>query len=256
MKAVIFAGGLGTRMSELTKETPKPMVRLGEEPILWHIMKTYSAYGVTEFIICGGYRQDVIKQYFSEYLQKMQDVTFDLDTGEIIFHTRSTENWKVTIVDTGLNTGTGGRLAKIKSYVHNSTFFCTYGDGVANINIDSLLKCHQKSSKALTITVHQPTGKLGVVDINESGNVFGFIEKPKNGGVWINAGFFVCDPIIFEFIENDHEMFEKEPMDRLVSQGLVNSYKHEGFWKPMDTLKDNLELNRLWEEKSAPWKIW
>jgi len=256
MKAVIFAGGLGTRMSELTKETPKPMVRIGDEPILWHIMKIYSSYGVRDFIVCAGYRQEVIKKYFSDYHLKMQDATFDLRSGEVKFLSESVENWTVTVIDTGLETGTGGRLRRIEEYIGDNRFFCTYGDGVADIDLSSLLKCHIESKKALTISVHEPTGKLGVVDIDDTGNVNGFIEKPRLGGSWINAGFFVCEPEIFEYIKDDREMFEKQPMTKLVSAKKVNSYRHKGFWKPMDTLKDNLELNDLWIKNKAPWRVW
>lgn len=256
MKAVIFAGGYGTRLSERTDAIPKPMVEIGGQPILWHIMKIYSHYGVDDFIICAGYKQYVIKEFFANFFLHNSDVTFNLGDNSLQIHNCHSEKWRVTVVDTGLNTMTGGRLKRVQEYVGDDTFFLTYGDGVADIDIATTLAHHQQAGKALTMTVYQPQGKLGVVDIDEDNNVRGFIEKPRSGNSWINAGFFVCEPSVFDVLEGDHEMFEQQPMKRLVEHNQVNSYKHLGFWRPMDTLHDNKELNRLWDSDNAPWKIW
>lgn len=256
MKAVIFAGGYGTRLSERTDAIPKPMVEIGGRPILWHIMKIYSHYGVNDFVICCGYKQQVIKDYFANFFLYNSDVTIDLSNNTMDIHTTSSENWRVTLVDTGLDTYTGGRLKRIQKYVGDERFFLTYGDGVADIDILRTLDEHQKAGKVLTMTVFQPQGKLGVVDIEEDNNVRGFIEKPKSGNNWINAGFFVCEPQVFDVLEGDHEMFEQQPIQRLVEKNQINAYKHQGFWRPMDTLHDNKELNKLWDQNAAPWKKW
>lgn len=256
MKAVIFAGGFGTRLSERTEAIPKPMVEIGGMPILWHIMKIYSHYGVSDFIICCGYKQYVIKEFFANFFLHNSDVTFSLRDNGMHIHNSHSENWNVTLVDTGLNTLTGGRLKRVRDYIGNEPFYLTYGDGVADINIADTLKSHIESGKSLSMTVYQPQGKLGVVDLDDSDNVYGFIEKPKNGNNWINAGFFVCNPSVFDVLEGDHEMFEQAPMRRLVEMGQVHAYRHQGFWRPMDTLYDNKELNKLWEQGNAPWKCW
>lgn len=256
MKAVILAGGYGTRMSEATNLIPKPMVEIGGKPILWHIMKIYNSYGINEFIVCCGYKQYVIKEYFANYFRHNCDLTVDLSDNSIKIHNNNSEDWKVTLVDTGLNTMTGGRVKRIKEYVKDESFLLTYGDGVADVNIDQALKLHNKSGKILSMMAYQPSGKLGVLDINEEGLVNSFKEKPSESGTWINAGFFVCEPNIFKYLDGDHEMFEREPMQRIIAEKELNAYKHNGFWKPMDTLRDNRELNKLWDENKAPWKIW
>ena len=256
MKAVILAGGLGTRLSEVTNLIPKPMVEIGGKPILWHIMKIYSYYGINDFIICCGYKHYVIKEYFANYFRHNSDMTVDLSTNSIQIHANYSEHWKVTLIDTGLNTMTGGRIKRIQSYVGNETFCLTYGDGVADINVAKTIELHRKAGKTLTITAFQPGGRLGVLDISPDGTLQSFIEKPEDTGTWINAGFFVCEPGIFDVLDNDMEMFEKEPMQRLVLQKRIHVYKHTGFWKPMDTLRDNTELNDMWNKGVAPWKMW
>lgn len=256
MKAVIFAGGYGTRLSERTDSIPKPMVEIGGRPILWHIMKIYSSSGVNDFVICCGYKQQVIKDYFANFFLYNSDVTLDLSNNSMEIHNSTSENWRVTLVDTGLDTFTGGRLKRVEPYVGRERFFLTYGDGVADIDVSKTLAAHLNAGKKLTMTVYQPQGKLGVVDINSSGSVQGFIEKPRSGGNWINAGFFVCEPEVFDVLEGDHEMFEQEPIQKLIAENQVNAFKHYGFWRPMDTLHDNKELNKLWSSGSAPWKIW
>lgn len=256
MKAVILAGGLGTRLSEVTNLIPKPMVEIGGKPILWHIMKIYSYYGINDFIICCGYKHYVIKEYFANYFRHNSDMTVDLSTNSIQIHDNYSEHWKVTLIDTGLNTMTGGRIKRIQSYVGNETFCLTYGDGVADINVAKTIELHRKAGKTLTITAFQPGGRLGVLDISPDGTLQSFIEKPEETGTWINAGFFVCEPGIFDVLDNDMEMFEKEPMQRLVLQKRIHVYKHTGFWKPMDTLRDNTELNDMWNKGVAPWKMW
>ena len=249
-------GGLGTRLSEVTNLIPKPMVEIGGKPILWHIMKIYSYYGINDFIICCGYKHYVIKEYFANYFRHNSDMTVDLSTNSIQIHDNYSEHWKVTLIDTGLNTMTGGRIKRIQSYVGNETFCLTYGDGVADINVAKTIELHRKAGKTLTITAFQPGGRLGVLDISPDGTLQSFIEKPEDTGTWINAGFFVCEPGIFDVLDNDMEMFEKEPMQRLVLQKRIHVYKHTGFWKPMDTLRDNTELNDMWNKGVAPWKMW
>ena len=256
MKAVILAGGFGTRLSESTHLIPKPMVTIGDKPILWHIMKIYSHYGINEFIICGGYKHYVIKEYFANYFRHNCDMTVNLADNSIEIHENRSENWKVTMIDTGLHTMTGGRIKRIQKYIGNERFCLTYGDGVADVDIKKSIEVHKKSGKTLTMMAYQPGGRLGVLDINEDGTLNNFVEKPKESGTWRNAGFFVCEPEIFDVLEGDHEMFEREPMQRLVEKKQINVYKHHGFWKPMDTLRDNKELNKLWESGQAPWKIW
>lgn len=256
MKVVILAGGFGTRLSEATQIIPKPMVEIGGKPILWHIMKIYSHYDFNDFIICCGYKQYVIKEYFANYFRHNCDLTVDLSDNSVEVLDNHSENWRVTMIDTGVNTMTGGRIKRIQKYIGNEPFLLTYGDGVGDINIPETVRQHNLSGKTLTMTTYQPSGKLGVVDIDHDGTVVNFLEKPKAGGSWINAGFFVCEPHVFDVLEGDHEMFEREPMQRLLSENEMHAYKHVGFWKPMDTLNDNNELNKLWNSNEAPWKIW
>lgn len=256
MKAVILAGGLGTRLSEATNLIPKPMVEIGGKPILWHIMKIYSQYGINDFVVCCGYKQYVIKEYFANYFYHNCDITVDLSEGSIQTRDSHSENWKVTLVDTGLKTMTGGRVQRIQKYIGNEPFLLTYGDGVADINIDETIEEHKKSGKVLSMTAYQPSGKLGVLDIDADGTLKSFQEKPQQGGSWINAGFFVCEPELFNYLNGDEEMFEREPMQRLMAKQQIHVYKHNGFWKPMDTLRDSQELNKMWDENKAPWKIW
>ncbi|UOD35666.1 glucose-1-phosphate cytidylyltransferase [Deferribacteraceae bacterium V6Fe1] len=255
MKVVILAGGFGTRLSEETDVKPKPMVEIGGKPILWHIMKIYSAYGFNDFIICLGYKGYIIKEYFANYFLHMSDVTIDLKNNQMEIHNVKAEPWKVTLVDTGLNTMTGGRIKRIQSYIMNETFMLTYGDGVGDINIKELLEFHKKHGKYATLTAVQPSGRFGALDLNEN-EVKAFEEKPKGDGSWINGGFFVLQPQIFDYIKGDDTIWEKEPLENLAKAGQLISYKHTGFWKPMDTLRDKRELEALWQSKNAPWKVW
>ena len=257
MKTVILAGGFGTRLSEATNLIPKPMVEIGGKPILWHIMKIYSYYGINEFIICCGYKQYVIKEYFANYFRHNSDMTVDLSNNSTTILDNHSENWKVTMVDTGLNTMTGGRIKRIQKYIGNEPFCLTYGDGVADIDITKVIELHNQSGKYLSMMAYQPSGRLGVLNINdENGTVESFIEKPADTGTWINAGFFVCQPEVFNYLQDDMEMFEKEPMQRILAERQLHAYKHTGFWKPMDTLRDNVELNSMWAQGEAPWKKW
>lgn len=256
MKAVIFAGGFGTRLSEATNLIPKPMVEIGGKPILWHIMKIYSHYGIDDFIICCGYKQYVIKEYFANYFRHNCDMTVNLSDNTVKVLENHSEKWKVTMVDTGLYTMTAGRLKRVQKYIENEQFCLTYGDGVADVNIADSIKLHNESGKILSMMAYQPTGKLGVLEINDKDELIKFVEKPQESGSWINAGFFVCEPTIFDVLGGDYEMFEKEPMQRLIKRNEIHTYKHEGFWKPMDTLRDNQELNKMWDENKAPWKVW
>lgn len=257
MKAVILAGGLGTRLSEATHLIPKPMVEIGGKPILWHIMKTYSYYGIKEFIVCCGYKGYVIKEWFANYFLHTSDVTFDLKNNSMTVHNCNAEDWKVTLVDTGLETMTGGRIKRIQKYVGNETFLLTYGDGVTDLNIADTIKYHQETGKILTVTAYKPQGKFGALNLDEVGNVTSFTEKPAGDGSWINAGYFVCEPKVFDYItEGDSTIFEKAPLENIAKDGGMNSFKHEGFWKPMDILRDNKELNEMWDSGKAPWKVW
>lgn len=257
MKAVILAGGLGTRLSEATNLIPKPMVEIGGKPILWHIMKTYSHYGIKEFIICAGYKQYVIKEYFANYFRHNSDITFDLSNDSMEVLDNYTEPWKVTIIDTGLNTMTGGRIKRIQKYVGNEPFLLTYGDGVADLNVQDAIDLHNQSGKILTVTAYKPSGKFGALDIDLYGNVKSFTEKPAGDGNWINAGYFVCQPEVFDYIdEGDNTIFERKPLELIAAEGKMNAFVHNGFWKPMDTLRDNVELNEMWDKNIAPWKVW
>jgi len=256
MKTVILCGGRGTRISEETEAIPKPMVEIGNKPILWHIMKTYSHYGFNEFILCLGYKGFMIKEYFFHYFLHMSDVTIDLAKNDTQIHSSSSEPWKVTLVDTGLETMTGGRLKRIEKYIGDESFMMTYGDGVVDINIKKLTDFHKKSKLLATITAVQPTGRFGSLDINNNGRITTFLEKPKGDNMWINAGFFVLEPEIFNYISADNISWEKEPLEKLAKEGELVAYKHTGFWKAMDTLRDKIELERLWQLGQAPWKIW
>jgi glucose-1-phosphate cytidylyltransferase len=257
MKVVLLAGGFGTRLSEETDIRPKPMVEIGGKPILWHIMKIYSHYGFNEFIILLGYKGYYIKEYFANYFVHQSDITVDVSNGKIEVLNNSSEPWKVTLIDTGINSMTGGRIKQAQKFVGNEPFMLTYGDGVSDINISSLLDYHKKHGKALTITSAQPDGRFGALSITSNNQVLEFQEKPKGDGSWVNAGFFVCEPKVFEYICNgDETVFEQEPLQKLAKDGEIYTYKHKGFWMPMDTLRDKNILQKLWESGKAPWKTW
>ncbi|UVE64737.1 glucose-1-phosphate cytidylyltransferase [Burkholderia pyrrocinia] len=256
MKAVILAGGLGTRISEDTVNRPKPMIEIGGKPILWHIMKIYSAYGVNDFVICCGYKGYMIKEYFANYFLHTSDVTFDMRTNEMQVHQRYSEPWKVTLVDTGESTMTGGRLRRVKNFVKDEEAFCfTYGDGLSDVNITQLVEYHQKSSALATLVAAFPPGRFGALDIHDN-KVTSFKEKPKGDGGMINGGFFVLSPKVIDLISGDACVWEQEPLERLAEQGNLAAYEHEGFWQPMDTLRDKLLLEKLWQTNEAPWKVW
>lgn len=257
MKVVILAGGLGTRLAEETDFKPKPMVEIGGKPILWHIMKIYSHYGYNDFIICCGYKGYVIKEYFQNYFLHMADITFKMATNEMVVHRRMAEPWNVTLVDTGLNTMTGGRIKRIEEYVKGETFMLTYGDGVGDIEIPKLVDFHYKSGRSVTLTATQPQGRFGVLDINGDGAIKAFHEKPKGDGSWINVGFFVCEPKAFDYIcDGDQTIWERAPLENLAASKDLMAYKHGGFWRPMDTLRDKVELETYWTQGTAPWKVW
>jgi glucose-1-phosphate cytidylyltransferase len=256
MKVVILAGGFGTRLSEETDIKPKPMIEIGERPILWHIIKVYSYYGFNDFIICLGYKGYIIKEYFSNYFLHQSDVTIDVEKNSMEIHQSKTEPWKVTLVDTGLNTMTGGRIKRVQKYINDGTFMLTYGDGVGNINIRELLEFHKKHNKFVTITAVQPSGRFGALNLDKQDKVLAFQEKPKGDNAWINGGFFVLDPQIFNYIEGDETWWEREPMERLAKEGQMSAFLHRGFWHPMDTLRDKNHLEQLWQSGQAPWKIW
>lgn len=256
MKAVLLAGGLGTRISEETHLKPKPMIEIGGKPILWHIMKLYSAHGINEFIICCGYKGYVIKEYFANYFLHMSDVTFDMQQNEMQVHQRKAEPWRVTLVDTGEETLTGGRLKRVADYLKDEQAFCfTYGDGVANVNITELIDFHYQHGKQATVTAVQPPGRYGALEIHD-GQVKGFAEKPKGDGGWINGGFFVLSPQVLQTIHDDQTSWEGEPLTKLASEGELMSYQHAGFWQPMDTLREKNYLEDLWQSGKAPWKVW
>ncbi len=255
MKAVILAGGLGTRLSEETYVKPKPMIEIGGKPILWHIMKIYSAYGINDFIVCCGYRSFMIKQYFANYFLYTSDVTFDIKNNKMDIHQQTSESWKVTLVDTGEDTGTGGRLKKIRDYLGNETFCFTYGDGVSNVNISKLIDSHKKNKKLATLTAVQPPGRYGYMKI--AGDVVNsFVEKPQGDGGWINGGFFVLEPKVIDYISAYETNWEREPLEHLAIDGELSAFKHSGFWHAMDTLRDKNMLEGLWDSGSAPWKVW
>ena len=257
MKVVILAGGLGTRISEESHLKPKPMIEIGGNPILWHIMKLYSHYGFNDFIICLGYKGYVIKEFFADYFLHTSDITFDFrNNNEMIVHNNVAEPWRVTLVDTGLNTLTGGRIKRVQDYIGNKTFMLTYGDGVSDINIKELLDYHIVHNKLATLTAIQPGGRFGVLDINNLNHINSFVEKAKEDGGWINGGFMVLEPEILEYIKNDETIFEKDPLEKLATVGELQAYKHSGFWQCMDTQRDKLLLEELWEKGNAPWKKW
>lgn len=257
MKVVILAGGLGTRISEESHLKPKPMIEIGGAPILWHIMKYYFSYGFNEFIICCGYKGYVIKEYFANYYLHRSDVTFDFsDKNRRIVHYNDAEPWKVTVVDTGQETMTGGRLKRIRKYVEGETFLMTYGDGVSTVNLDALVKFHARHGKLATLTAIQPGGRFGVLDMDEEGGVRRFAEKAKEDGGWINAGFMVLEPKVLDYIDGDATFFEREPLERLAKENQLVAYKHNGFWKCMDTLRDKETLDFLIKSKKAPWIRW
>ncbi len=256
MKIVILAGGLGTRLSEETLLRPKPMVEIGGMPILWHIMKIYSSHGFNDFIICLGYKGYLVKEYFTNYFLHKSDVTINLENNSVEVHDSQAEPWKITLVDTGINSMTGGRIKRIQKHINNETFMLTYGDGVGNIDIKELLEFHKKNKKNCTVTAVQPSGRFGALNIDSDNSVFDFMEKPKGDGSWVNGGFFVCEPQIFDYIDGDSTIWERQPMEKIADDGQMVAYKHEGFWKPMDTLRDKQELENLWGSDNAPWKTW
>ncbi len=257
MKVVLLAGGFGTRLSEETDVKPKPMIEIGGKPILWHIMKLYSHYGYNEFVILLGYKGYYIKEYFSNYFLHQSDVTLDMSTGKMEVLNNSSEPWKITLLDTGLDSMTGGRIKRAQDFIGDEPFMLTYGDGVGDINIEELVKFHKSHGKAMTMTSAQPEGRFGALNIEENGKVSSFLEKPKGDGGWINAGFFVCEVKVFDYItEGDSTVFEQTPLQNLAKDGEIFTFKHEGFWKPMDTLRDKIKLNELWQSNNAKWKVW
>lgn len=258
MKTVILAGGFGTRISEESQFKPKPMVELGGMPILWHVMKLYSHYGFNDFIICAGYKQHVIKEYFADYFLHTSDVTFDFSNGkqDVIVHRHSAEPWKVTVVDTGLNTLTGGRVKRIKEYLGGERFFLTYGDGVSDVNIAKLLEFHKAHGKLVTLTSVNPGQRYGSLDMDETGCIREFREKSMADGSLINGGFMVCEPGMIDYIDGDSQMLEREPLERMAKAGQLMAYRHSGFWQPMDTLREKQMLEQMWSEGRAPWKVW
>lgn len=255
MKAVILAGGLGTRISEETHLKPKPMIEIGGKPILWHILKIYSHYGINEFIICCGYKGYVIKEYFANYFLHTSDVTFDMSDNSMHVHANKGEPWKVTLVETGENTLTGGRLRRIRDYVSDESFCFTYGDGVANVDIGALIAFHKSEGRNATLTAVQPPGRFGTLAF-ERGKVLSFEEKPHGDGSWINGGFFVLEPSVFDLIDGDQCTWEQQPLQTLAETGQLSAYHHQGFWQPMDTLRDKTLLEGLWQSGNAPWKLW
>lgn len=256
MKVVILAGGFGTRISEESHLKPKPMIEIGERPILWHIMKGYAKYGYTDFIICLGYKQYVIKEFFADYFLHTSDITFDLAQNQMIVHNNYSEPWKVTLVDTGLNTMTGGRVKRIKDYVGNESFMLTYGDGVSDVNLNELEEFHKSHGKIATISIYNVGQRFGVIDIDENSKVKAFREKAESDGSMINIGFMVMNPEIFDYIDGDTTVLEKKPLEKLVSEGELVAYKHKGFWQCMDTQRDKTSLEEMWNSGQAPWKIW
>ncbi len=256
MKVVILAGGLGTRISEESHLKPKPMIEVGEQPILWHIMKIYSHYGFNQFVICLGYKQYMIKEFFADYFLHTSDVTFDLEKNEMQVHNNYAEPWKVTLIDTGLNTMTGGRIKRIKDYVGNETFMLTYGDGVANVDLKKELAFHKAHGKMMTMTAINIDQRFGVLDINENGAIESFREKSKSDSGIINGGYMICEPEIFDYIEGDSTVFEKEPVETVANMGELMAYRHDGFWQCMDTQRDKMKLEELWASGKAPWKVW
>ncbi len=256
MKAVIFAGGLGTRLSEETSIKPKPMVEIGDKPIIWHILKIYSAHGINDFIICCGYKGYVIKEYFVNYVMHNADVTVDIARNDVVFERSRAEPWRITMVDTGLNTMTGGRLKRIKDYIGDETFCLTYGDGVGNINIQESIDFHKKSGALATLTAVQPPGRFGAFTLGTDDQVRNFHEKPHGDGAWVNGGYFVLEPDVIDYIADDSTVWEAAPLEQLAKEGQLSAFRHYGFWQPMDTLRDKHYLDDLWSNNKAPWKLW
>ena len=255
MKAVILAGGLGTRISEETQSKPKPMIEIGGMPLLWHIMKTYSSHGINDFVICCGYKGYVIKEYFANYFLHMSDVTFDIKNNKMEVHEKFGESWNVTLIDTGINTQTGGRLKRIKQYVDDDTFHFTYGDGLSDIPIKKLIAFHKKNNTIATVTAVQSTPRSGALDLNQN-KVTSFKEKSPGDGNWINGGYFVLEPEVFDYLQDDSTIWEREPMERLVADKQLSAYLHFGFWQPMDAQREKNKLEQLWSNGNAPWKVW
>ena len=257
MKVLILAGGLGSRLSEETVLKPKPMVEIGGHPILWHIMKIYSYYGFNDFIILTGYKSHVIKDYFVNYYQQYSDLTVDMTNNQVTVHKTRQEPWKVTMLYTGQNTMTGGRIKKATPYINNEPFLLTYGDGVSDVDIAQLIKDHKASGKLATMTAVRPSGRFGALTIDDTDTITAFQEKPKGDGAYINGGFFVCEPQVMDYIEpGDDVIFERAPLEKLAKEGQLHAYKHDGFWQPMDTLRDKIQLTDLWKSGKAPWKKW
>ena len=257
MKAVILAGGFGTRLSEETGVKPKPMVEIGGRPILWHIMKIYAVHGINDFIICLGYKGYIIKEYFANYWLYSSDVTFDMRNNKTEIHQKSSESWKVTLINTGENTMTGGRLKRVKEYLDNETFCMTYGDGVSDVNIKKLIDFHREQKSLATLTAVRPPGRFGSFKIDKNQTkILSFIEKPQDDGALINSGFFVLEPDVIDFIKDDLTVWEREPLEKLAQDGKLAAYRHQGFWEPMDTLRDKMYLEELWKSEKPPWKIW
>jgi glucose-1-phosphate cytidylyltransferase len=257
MKTLLLAGGFGTRLSEETDLRPKPMVEIGAKPLLWHIMKIYSQYGHNDFVILLGYKGYFIKEYFTNYFLHQSDVTIDLTTNKLEVHNNNSEPWRITLLDTGMETMTGGRIKRAQDYIGNEPFMLTYGDGVSDIDLDELLRFHQNHGKLITMTSVQPDGRFGTFNSDKSGSVTEFLEKPRGDGSWINGGFFVCEPEVLNYItQGDATVFEQQPLQNLAEDGEMLTYRHNGFWKCMDTLRDKTELNNMWKSGKAPWKIW
>lgn len=256
MKAVILAGGLGTRISEETQFKPKPMVEIGGKPILWHVMKIYSAHGINDFIICCGHKGYVIKEYFANYFLHVSDITFDMRNNKMEVHVNGTEPWRVTLIDTGEKTGTGGRLKRVRSYLDDEDFCFTYGDGLSNVNISEVIEFHKKQKVLATLTAAQMPGRYGALSLDKNSKVETFQEKPRGDTGWINGGFFVLSPKVTDYIDGDPTFWEREPMERLAREGQLAAYLHQGFWHPMDTLKDRIDLETLWSSGNVPWKVW
>jgi len=257
MKAVILAGGLGSRLSEETHVRPKPMVEIGGRPILWHIMKIYTAYGIEDFIVCCGYKGHMIKEYFASYFLRHSDCRFNLKDNRVEVLHNGVEHWQVTLIDTGEHTMTGGRLKRVKDYIGNETFCFTYGDGVADVNVDALIAFHREHGALATLTATQPPGRFGALTLGSTQtHVHGFHEKPGGDGAWINGGFFVAEPDVFDFVDGDDTVWEREPLERLACRSALAAFKHRGFWHPMDTLRDRVYLEELWNSGRAPWKVW
>jgi len=256
MKVVLLAGGLGSRLSEETSLRPKPMVEIGGKPILWHIMKIYSHYGYNDFVICLGYKGYVIKEYFANYFLHQSDVTIDIAENKLEVHNSQAEPWKITLVDTGVNSMTGGRIKRAAKYLNNEPFLLTYGDGVGNVDIKALVEFHQKNKKLVTVTAVQPSGRFGALSIDDTDAVSSFYEKPQGDGAWINGGFFVCQPEAINYIDADATIWERAPMETIAAEGQMAAFRHEGFWKPMDTLRDKNELEEDWNKGEAQWKLW